>query len=127
LLSRSIPKQGNIVMPENADVKPPVEIIPSVAGEISAIASAHAPFLYFENASAFGHLNGIIRITLEASRDLPAPGQPGLAVADRVIVAHLRMNVPAAQSLKAAIDGALLLAIPVPGGSGSPTATAKPN
>jgi hypothetical protein len=69
-----IPETGNVVMPENPDVKPPVEVVPSVAGEISAIASAHAPFLYVEQATAFGHINGIIRITLEASRDIPAPG-----------------------------------------------------
>jgi hypothetical protein len=101
-------------MPENSDVQPPVEVIPSVAGEISAIASAHAPFLYFEDASAFGHLSGIIRVTLEAARIIPAPGNRGV-VTDRVIVAHLRMNIPAALSLKAAIDGALLLATPAAG------------
>jgi hypothetical protein len=102
-------------MPENPDVKSPVEVIPSEAGEISAIASAHAPFLYFEMASAFGHANGIIRITLEAARIMPAPGNPQAAVIDRVIIAHLRMNIPAALSLKAAIDGALLLATPAAG------------
>jgi hypothetical protein len=104
------PETGNVVMSENPDVKPPVEVNPSVAGEISAIASAHAPFLYFEDASAFGHLSGIISITLEAARIIPAPGKRSAAVSDRVIVAHLRMNMPAAHSLKAAIDGALLLA-----------------
>jgi hypothetical protein len=102
-------------MPENSDVKPPVEVVPSVAGEISAIASAHAPFLYFEDATAFGHHNGIIRITLEAARIIPAPGNPRAVVTDRVVVAHLRMNVPAARSLKAAIEGALLLAAPAAG------------
>jgi hypothetical protein len=114
-------------MSENANVKPPVEIIPSVAGEISAIASAHAPFLYFEGVPAFGHINGIIRITLEASRDLPAPGRPDIAVADRVIVAHLRMNIPAAQALRAALDAALLIATPVASDSGDPAASPKPN
>ena len=53
-------------MSDKTNVKPPVEVIPSVAGEISAIASAHAPFLYIDNASAFGYFNGIVRITLEA-------------------------------------------------------------
>lgn len=92
--------------------KPPVEAIPSVQGGISAIGSAHAPFLYFENAPAFGTLNGIIQITLEAQRIFPTgTGAPAM---DRVIVAHLRMNVPAANSLKAAIEGALLLASPPP-------------
>jgi hypothetical protein len=113
-------------MPENPDVKPPVEVIPSVAGEISAIASAHAPFLYFEDVTAFGHVNGIIRITLEAARILPAPGNPAAAVIDRVIVAHLRMNVPAARSLKAALEGALLLAAPV-AGTPEQSGAVKPN
>jgi hypothetical protein len=97
-------------MADDPNPKSPVEVIPSVQGGISAIGSAHAPFLYFEDASAFGHLNGIIRVTLEASRIFPTgAGQVGI---DRVIVAHLRMNIPAALSLKAAIDGALLLANP---------------
>ena len=109
-------------MSDKTNVKPPVEVIPSVAGEISAIASAHAPFLYFENAPAFGHLNGVIRITLEASRDVPTPGQT--LSSDRVIVAHLRMNIPAALALKAAIEGALLLATPAAVASGD---APKPN
>jgi hypothetical protein len=107
-------------MAQNPDVKPPVEVVPSVAGEISAIASAHAPFLYFDDATAFGHQNGIIRVTLEAARIMPAPGNPRAAVTDRVIVAHLRMNVPAALALKAAIEGALLLAAGAPSQSGKP-------
>lgn len=96
----------------------PVEVIPGVA---STVASAH-PFLYFDSASAFGHMDGVIRITLEALRDMPTPGS---AVSlDLVIVAHLRMSVPAALSLKAAIDGALLLAAPAVGASGD---APKPN
>ena len=98
-------------MADNPRVPPPVELIPSVSGGISAIASAHAPFLYFEDAIAFGHLGGIIRVTLTASRDIPAPEAPSPR-SDSVVVAHLRMNVPAALSLKAALEGALLLAAP---------------
>ncbi len=79
--------------------------------KISEIGSAHAPFLYFESASAFGFWNGVVRITLEAMRTIPS-GQDGGVVNDRVITAHLRMNIPAALSLKAAIEGALLLARP---------------
>jgi hypothetical protein len=94
---------------KKSDTPMPVEVVPSTQGEVSAIASAHAPFFYFENATAFGHLNGIIRITLEATRDVLRGTS---VVNDRVMVAHLRMNVPAALSLKAAIDGALLIAMP---------------
>ena len=69
-----------------------------------------APFLYFENASVSGHLNGVIRVTLEASRIMP--GDQGRVFSDRVLVGHLRMNIPAAQSLRAALDRALLMASP---------------
>ena len=83
-----------------------------VAGmKLSETGSAHAPFLYFEEASAFGYLNGVVRITLEATRTVPN-GQGSGVMSDRVVTAHLRMNIPAAQSLKAAIEGALLLATP---------------
>ena len=99
-------------MADDPNPTPPVEIIPSVHGSISAIGSAQAPFLYFEAASAFGFLNGVVQITLEAQRIFPGAGKS--AAIDRVVVAHLRMNAQAALSLRAAIDGALLLASPGP-------------
>lgn len=98
-------------MSEKAETLPPVEVIPSVQHGVSALASAHAPFLYFDGAPALGTLNGIIQITLDASRLMPTPS--GVSY-DRVVVAHLRMSVVAAQSLKAAIEGALLLINPAP-------------
>jgi len=83
---------------------------------ISDTASAHAPFLYFEEASTFGHMNGIIQVTLEALRMYSSA--PGANVeAERVLVAHLRMNIAAARALRAAIDGALLLAAPPESGA----------
>ena len=101
-------------MSEKAGPQSPiVEVIPSTQGNVSAIASAHAPFLYFENAPAFGHVNGIIRVTLTAARDMPVNNEPGV-MADNVVVAHLRMNINAALALKFAIEGALLLANPAP-------------
>jgi hypothetical protein len=114
-------------MADDANAKPPTEAIPSREGGISGLASAHAPFLYFENAPTFGHLNGVIRVTLEAGRDLPSPETGGRVVADRVIVAHLRMNIPAARSLKAALEGALLLAAPPAGVPDPATGATKPN
>ena len=99
-------------MSDDSNSKPPVEIIPSVQGGMSAIGSAHAPFLYFESASAFGHLNGMIQITLEAQRIFPSTTEASGAAIDRVVTAHLRMNIIAARSLKAAIEGALLIAAP---------------
>jgi len=112
-------------MGENTEFKSPAEVIPSTRGSMSAVASSHAPFLYFENAPLFGHLNGTIRITLEAARDLHGPS--GEVTMDRVVVAHLRMNIPAARSLKAAIEGALLLALPAPSGSSPGDPPSKPN
>jgi hypothetical protein len=97
-------------MAQNPGVTPPVvETLPSVEGGVSAIASAHAPFLYFESAPAYAHLNGIIRVTLTASRDIPILGAPKPGN-DQVIVAHLRMNIPAAQALRAVLDSALQMA-----------------
>ena len=97
-------------MSEKADPKPPVEIIPSGVDQISAIASAHAPFLYFARAPTYGANHSILNVTLEADRYMvDAAGAPARY---RVVVAHLRMSVPAALSLKAAIEGALLMAQP---------------
>ena len=108
--------------------KLPLEIIPSSQGDLSAIGSAHASFLYFESAPAFGAIQGVIQITLTANRILPIEGtQVGM---DRVVVAHLRMNIPAALSLKSAIDGALLLATPTGNAAAdeeNPTEGPKPN
>ena len=89
-------------MPKDGNIKSPV-VVP-----LALDASAHAPFLYFEDATVSGHTNGVIGITLEASRMIAA--DQGQVHKERVIVAHLRMNIPAALSLKRAIDAALLLA-----------------
>lgn len=94
--------------------QPKDEVLPSTIGEISIAASAQAPIIFFEAASAFGHFAGILRITLETQTLRPGP--QGLVV-DRVIVAHLRMSVPAALSLKKTIEDALLLATPPAGAS----------
>ena len=96
-------------MADDTDRKPLAEPNPNAQGGINASGSAHAPFLYFEAASAFGYLNGVIRITLEAQRIFPTRDDAAVGI-DRVLVAHLTMNIPAALSLKAAIEAALLLA-----------------
>jgi hypothetical protein len=90
-----------------------VENIPSVVGEISAIASANAPFLYFEGAPFFGMLNGVGKIAIEASRQISV-GPGGTVLFDRVLVCHLVGNLQAMRALKGAIDGILLMAEPVP-------------
>jgi hypothetical protein len=68
----------------------------------------HAPFLYFEEAPAFGCNNGIVNITIAAYRVLPT--ETGTTNSDLVVVGSLRCNIQAAISLKNALDGALLLA-----------------
>jgi len=102
-------------MADEPTVKPPVrtEIIPAISGHVSAIGSANAPFIYFENATYYGLMNGIGRITLEAER--LCAGSDGTITTDRVFIAHLRGNILAIRSLRAALDGILLLAEPTPG------------
>jgi hypothetical protein len=86
------------------------EIIPSVAGDVSGVASANAPFIYFDGAPTFGFTEGIANITLEALRYVHANGK---LVSDKVIVAHLRMSPHGLLRLKGAIEGVALLAQPV--------------
>lgn len=86
------------------------EILPAVQGEVSAIASANAPLIFFDAAVSFGFGNGIGNVTLEAVRFMLVNGRQ---VSDRMIVAHLRIPVHALASLKAAVDGMVLQSMPV--------------
>ncbi|MEJ0092755.1 MAG: hypothetical protein WDN46_04810 [Methylocella sp.] len=96
--------------------KPPVvEIIPSVAQGISATASANAPFLYFERAPFFGHLDGVGKVTIETSRHIAKAQSSNEVYVDRVIVAHLVGSLDAMKSLRSALDALILLAGPNPG------------
>src|SRR5438128_7143185 len=82
-------------------------------GKVPAVAisdTPHAPFIFYENAPAFGFMNGVVNITLSANRTYAGPD--GAIVNEQVVVAYLRGNVPAALSLRQAIDSALLLAAP---------------
>jgi hypothetical protein len=72
------------------------ENMPARESQISAAASANAPFIYFDGASYFGLYNGIGQLTLEAL--------------DRVLVAHLRSSLAALRSLRSAIDSIVQLA-----------------
>ena len=95
-----------------ADPPPPAPPppVPREVPPLAVRASDNAPFVYFEEAPSFGHYNGVIRVTLEAAR--LHSEHPGTVTTERVVVAHLRMNVAAARSLKAALEGGLLLANP---------------
>jgi hypothetical protein len=94
---------------------PPAKLAPEADGaaaELSLTGSAGAPFIFFEAATNYGFHNGIANITLEASRSLSMEGK---LLRDRVIVAHLRMSLTAAMSLRAALNGIALMAVPQTG------------
>lgn len=99
-------------------VRVPTEIIPAVEGEPSAIASGNAPFIFLDGVVTQGLGNGIGNMTLEARRFGVVGGK---VVADRVVVAHLRMGIDGLHSLKAACDAMLLLAMPVENPEGKPS------
>ena len=85
--------------------RPIVENIPSIAGEISAIASASAPFIYFEGTPFFGAVPGLGKIALATSRQIA--GIDGKVMIDHVIVAHLVGNLTAIESLRNACNSVL--------------------
>jgi hypothetical protein len=86
--------------------KPPVPVVVP----FSDSGSAHAPILFFDEVPTFGHSNGIVRITLEAFRLYAKT--PEKVESDRVVVAHLRMNLATAKALINALEGAILMATP---------------
>ena len=83
---------------------------PEKALAIPVSDTPHAPFIFYENAPAFGFTNGVVNITLSANRTYAGPD--GTIVNEQVVIAYLRGNIPAALSLRQAIDNALLLAAP---------------
>lgn len=95
-------------MSDNQPKRLVTEFIPSKEGDISGLASANAPFIYFENAPAYGVLSGTIRVTLTASRVMPISDQE--VKIDHVVVAHLRMNAVSARLLKDTLEKVLLVA-----------------
>jgi len=83
---------------------PAVKHKPGASGSLCPLASAAAPFVYFDRAPNFGFNGAVANISLEAIRfETPAEGAD--VVADRVTVAHLRMTLDALRSLKTAIEG----------------------
>ncbi len=78
------------------------------AAVISVADIPHAPFVFYEGAPSFGHVNGIINITLAAGRSWVGPD--GKIVNDHVVTAYLRGNVVAAINLRDSLDKAILLA-----------------
>lgn len=70
----------------------------------AAVASAQAPFLYFDIASNSGiNSSGICHITLEAIRHFAA-ADDGRPIKDFVVVGHVRCGIGALRTLKQAIE-----------------------
>jgi hypothetical protein len=92
-------------MADNPDTRP---------GEMATIIPVndvpHAPFIFYDSVPVSGHTNGVISLTLSATRTYIGPD--GAAKNDLVVVAYLRGNVQAAVNLRKALDAALLMAAP---------------
>lgn len=89
------------------------ELIPSQAGQVSGIGSINAPIIYSDFIGTYGTNPDftVANISLEAVRHMPVGDK---SVADRVIVAHLRLPMRALAALKDAIEKIELMARPVP-------------
>ena len=88
-------------MPDKPDK--PEQFAPA---KITVTDTGIAPHIFFEGAPNFGFANGIVNITLAATRHLI---KDGAAFSDIVDVAHRRCNPLAALELRNALDSALLL------------------
>ena len=100
--SRAISITGDTFVIDKPDK--PEQVAPA---KITITDTGIAPCIFFEGAVTFGFANGIVNVTLAASRHLMKDGTP---VSDLVAVAHLRCNAVAALDLRNALDNALLLA-----------------
>ena len=89
----------------NDDPKAPVylEVIPSGEGQISALASANAPFVFFEGAHLSAICAGVCAVTLTALRPIGIRAD-GTAASDRVITANLRGSMSAMLLLRDQIN-----------------------
>lgn len=55
-------------MAEKPDAPRLVENLPSSEGSVSALASANAPIIYFDEVANFGTYNGVAHMTMLAHR-----------------------------------------------------------
>lgn len=82
-----------------------------VGDTVVPFGSSPLPIVYFDEAPSFSHMNGVIGVTLTAAGNVP--DAKGGVVNCVSVAAFLKCNIPAAMALRAALDGALLLAQPV--------------
>ena len=85
------PKPTGAVMTKNPDAGADKGAIIPVGD------SPHAPFIFYEGASTFDHVNGVIIITLSATRTWAGPEG---VVSEQVVMAYLRGNIRAALNLR---------------------------
>lgn len=91
----------------------PTTLVPDAGA--AAVASAHAPFVYFDAATVSGvNSGGVAHITLEAMRHLDVGGVP---LKDFVTVGHLRCDLNALRTLKRAVEQIEALVRPGPAAS----------
>lgn len=69
---------------------------------------ATAPFIVFDGAPVYGHLNGLVEVTL-TGRAMGLKSDQTVGV-DVVAVSHLRCSLQAAANLRDALDKALTMA-----------------
>ena len=89
----------------------------SVQPVITFTDDRNAPIIYFEITPGLATIVGVISLTLATRIQVRIAG--GQVDTRDVVVAHLRCTPAAAINLKAAIDQALLLDMPVAGEGGS--------
>ena len=89
------------------------ELVPSQAGQVSALGSINAPIIFTDWVGTYGVDSDLstAHIFLEAVRHMPVGDK---SVSDRVIVAHLRMPMRTLRVLKDTIEKIELMASPVP-------------
>ena|SRR6185437_8822050 len=85
-----------------AEPAPPTFGVPSVA-------SANAPHVFIDGATAFGCVGAVVRITVEAHA--PLRDAAGNLVIERMVTGHLRMSMEGAVLLRDAINSALLIGV----------------
>ena len=73
---------------------------------------AAGPVVFFDQAPTYGHLNGVIEVTLTSRLLLPTADSK--VITEFIAAGHLRGSVVAMASLRDAIDGALKMAAEPP-------------
>lgn len=82
-----------------------------IGADLIPVAADHGPIITFEIAPNFGHVLGLIDVSLVISRAVQsASGGP---TREAVQVANLRCTATGAASLRDALNGALLMLQPV--------------